>query len=178
MPDRIIENSETEVPEIPEILEKVMLFALDEAKEKMGQGGDLVPFSALVVKDNLFVETHPGDSTEECFSGAARTVEGARGANAYAFCYDGFVDTDAGVVDAVIAEGGIPGEPEGMAIGYLYTTKDGTVVFEEDPAYIGKAPNFMAGLKDFEEYDDEELETKYFDDEYDKSFDGDEALSD
>jgi len=173
MADRIIENSETEVPEIPEILEKVLLFALDEAKEKMDQGADLVPFSALVVKDNLFIETHPGDSVEECFDAARRTVEGARGADAYAFCYDGFIDTDAGAIDALIAEGGIPGEPEGMAVGYLYTTKDGATVFEDDPAYIGKAPNFMARLKDFDEYAEEELEAKYLDDEPGQALDDD-----
>ncbi|MCL2826671.1 MAG: hypothetical protein FWD72_04630 [Eggerthellaceae bacterium] len=178
MPDRTIENSETEVPEIPEVLEKVMLFALDEAKEKMQQGADLVPFSVLVVKDNLFIETHPGDTAEECFDDARHTVEGTRGANAYALCYDGFVETDAGTVDAVIAEGGIPGEPEGMAIGYLYAINGDEVVFEEEPAYIGEAPNFMAGLKDPEFYDEDDLDPRYFEDEYDESFDDDQGLLD
>ena len=39
MADREVENSSEEVPEIPEVLEKVLLFALDEAKNKMSQGG-------------------------------------------------------------------------------------------------------------------------------------------
>ena len=67
MADRTVETTAEEVPEIPEILEKVLLFALDEAKEKMEQGSDVVPFTALVVKENLFIESHPGDSAEECF---------------------------------------------------------------------------------------------------------------
>ena len=33
MADRTVENSSEEVPEIPEMLENVLLFALDEAKE-------------------------------------------------------------------------------------------------------------------------------------------------
>ena len=37
MADRTVETTAEEVPEIPEILEKVLLFALDEAKEKMEQ---------------------------------------------------------------------------------------------------------------------------------------------
>ena len=40
MADREVESSDVEVPEIPEILEKVLLFSLDEAKEKMTQGSD------------------------------------------------------------------------------------------------------------------------------------------
>lgn len=165
MSDRSVENSETEVPEIPEILEKVLLFVLDEAKEKMEQGADVIPFTALVVKDNLFIENHPGDSADECFEGARNTVQGARGASAYAFCYDGYIETDAGTKDALIAEGGIPGEDEGMAIGFLYSLKGEKPTFEEGPAYIGEAPNFMADLKDAEEYSDDEIDDKFIDED-------------
>ena len=148
MADRTVETTAEEVPEIPEILEKVLLFALDEAKEKMEQGSDVVPFTALVVKENLFIESHPGDSAEECFGYARHTVEGARGAEAYALCYDGYVEIDDGTKDALIAEGGVPGEDEGYAVGYLYSVNDeGEATFEEEPAYIGEAPNYMADLK-------------------------------
>lgn len=165
MSDRTVESSETEVPEIPELLEKVLLFALEEAKEKMEQAADVIPFTALVVKDNLFLENHPGDSAEECFDAAKNTVQGARGASAYAFCYDGYIETDAGTKDVLIAEGGLPGEDEGVAIGFLYTVEGEKVVFEENPAYIGEAPNFMADLKDADEYSDEEIDEKFIDDE-------------
>ena len=168
MVDRVVESGETEVPEIPEILEKVLLFALDEAKEKMSQGADVVPFTTLVVKENLFIESHPGDSAEECFAFARHTVEGARGAEAYGFCYDGYVETDAGTQDAIIAEGGVPGDDEGYAIGYVSNIVDDKPVFESDPAYIGAAPNFMAKLKDAAEYDEEEIDEKYLDDEFDE----------
>ena len=52
MADRTVEITSTEVPEMPEILEKVLLFALTEAKEKAVAGQDVIPFTALVVKDN------------------------------------------------------------------------------------------------------------------------------
>ena len=134
MADRTVENSSEEVPEIPEMLENVLLFALDEAKEKMEEGAELVPFTTLVVKENLFIESHPGDSSEECYNLAQHTVEGARGADAYAFCYDGYVET-------VDDEGG-------------YT-------FEEEAAYIGEAPNFMAKLKSGVDYGEDEIDEKY-----------------
>ena len=108
MADRNIENASTEVPEIPDELERVLVFALDEAKEKIEGGEDVIPFTTLVVKDNLFIESHPGDSAEECFEAAEKNVRGARGADCYAFCYDGYIETDDGVKDALIAEGGVP----------------------------------------------------------------------
>ena len=95
--DRNIENASTEVPEIPDELERVLVFALDEAKEKIEGGEDVIPFTTLVVKDNLFIESHPGDSAEECFEAAEKNVRGARGADCYAFCYDGYIETDDGV---------------------------------------------------------------------------------
>lgn len=166
MADRIVESSDAEVPEIPEVLEKVLLFSLGEAKEKLSQGADVIPFTSLVVKENLFIETHPGETAEECFALARHTVEHARGANAYALCYDGYVETDDGTKDAVIAEGGVPGVDEGYAVGYLYTEgADGELEFESEPAYIGEAPNYMAGLKDANEYGDDEIEDRYLEED-------------
>lgn len=167
MTDRVVDTTPEDVPELPETLEKVLLFALDEAREKMSQGADVIPFTALVVKDNLFIETHPGDSAEECFNFARHTVEGARGAEAYAFAYDGFIETDDGMKDALIAEGGVPGEAKGHAIAYLYTVTgdEGNVTFEEDAAYVGEAPNFMEGLKDAEAYADDEIEARYLEED-------------
>ena len=170
MTDRIVDAGEEEVPEIPEILEKVMLFALDEAKEKINQGADVIPFTTLVVKENLFIESHPGENADECFADAKHTVEGARGAEAYAFCYDGYIETDKGTKDALIAEGGIPGEPEGMAIGYLYSLVNEKPVFEKEPAFIGEAPNFMADLKEADAYTEEDIDEKYIDEEVDAEF--------
>lgn len=166
MADRVVESSDVQIPEIPEILEKVLLFALDEAKEKIMQGAEVIPFTALVVKDNLFIESHPGETAEECFSYARHTVENARGADAYALCYDGYIEVDDETKDALISEGGIPGEDEGVAVGYLYARgQDGELLFESEPAYIGEAPNFMGELRDAAEYDEQDIEGKYLDDE-------------
>lgn len=162
MADRVIENDSQEVPEIPEELERVLVFSLDEAKEKVLGGETLIPFTALIVKDNLFLESHPGDSAEECFAAAEANVRGARGAGAYAFCYDGYIETDDGVKDAIIAEGGEPGADTGYAVAYLYTVADdGSYNFESEAAYIGEAPNFMENLKEPVDYTDDEIEDKY-----------------
>ena len=162
MADRVLETMPEEVPELPDLLEKVLIFALEEMKEKLEQGQDIIPFSCLVVKDNLFMESHPGDTPEQCFADARHTVEGARGAEAYAMGYDGYIETDEGVKDALIAEGGLPGEDAGHAIGYLYTMDDeGNVTFADEAAYIGEAPNFMEGLKAADEYAEEEMDQRF-----------------
>lgn len=166
MVDRVVESSNIEVPEIPEVLEKVLLFLLGEGKEKMSHGDDVVPFTGLVVQENLFLETHPGESADECFSLARHTVENARGAAAYGLCYDGYIEIDDEAKDALIAEGGIPGEDAGMAVGFFYAmNEEGAPVFEEEPLYIGEAPNFMSDLKEADQYEEDDIEEKYLDDE-------------
>ncbi len=165
MADREVESEIDEVPEIDETLESVLLYALKEAREHMEAGEEVVPFTALAVKESLFLETHPGEDAEECFSAARHTVQNAKGADAYAFCYDGYVDTDAGTKDALIAEGGLPGEPDGIAIGYLYeeSENEGEVpAIQDEPVYIGPAPNFML-FAVVDEAEEEDMDEDYSD---------------
>ena len=147
MAERIIENETDEVPEFPGILQQIMLTALSDAKKKLEAGEEVVPFTALAVKDKLFVETHPGDDADQCLAYARHTVQNATGADGYALCYDGFLDTEEGKLDALIAEGGVPGELMGYAIGCLYEAPEGENAeapkVTSDPFYIGPAPNFM-----------------------------------
>lgn len=162
MADRTVENPGVEIPQMPEILERVLLYALDEGKQKMSEGQEIVPFTALVVKESVFIETHPGENADQCFAAAQHTVSGARGAVAYAFCYDGYIETNEGVKDAIIAEGGVPGASTGYAIGLLYTgDAESGFEFNNNPSYIGEAPNFMERLRDATEYEETEIDGKY-----------------
>ena len=144
MAERMV-DPEAKAPEedIDDVLKTVIHAVLDEAVTKMEAGEDVVPFTGLAVKENLFIETHPADDVEECFLAARREVEGARGATAYAFCYDGYIETEDGMKDALIAEGGLPGEEQAYAFGYLYDENG----INKDITYIGPAPNFMENLK-------------------------------
>lgn len=144
MADRVVDPV-NDAPEgdIDDVLKAVIKAVLDEAATKMENGEDVIPFTGLAIKENLFIETHPGEDANECFTKARQEVQGARGATAYAFCYDGYIETDEGVRDALIAEGGLPGEPDGYAFGYLYDDEG----VEREIVYIGPAPNFMKHLK-------------------------------
>ena len=144
MVDRVVDpENDIPVEDVEDTLKTVIIAVLNEAADKMEAGEEVVPFTGLAVKENLFIETHPGEDTEKIFLAARKEVQGARGATAYAFCYDGYLDTEDGAVDALIAEGGLPGEEQGFAFGYLYD-EDGV---DREVVYIGPAPNFMEGLK-------------------------------
>ena len=144
MAERMVDPEATAPEEdIDDVLKTVIRAVLDEAAGRMEAGEEVVPFTGLAVKENLCIETHPGDDVEECFLAARREVEGARGATAYAFCYDGYIETEDGMRDALIAEGGLPGEEQAYAFGYLYDDKG----INREITYIGPAPNFMENLK-------------------------------
>ena len=161
MADRNVESDAIGVPQLDETLEVLLLQTIEEAQQRMDDGEDVVPFTALLVGESVFEETHTG-TTDECFETAQSTIEGAEGARAYAFCYDGYVETDDGTHDALIAEGGVPSADKGFAVGQLYTVDDeGSVTFESEPVYIGPAPNFMIALRDADEYTDDEIDEKY-----------------
>lgn len=147
-----------EVIEIPLILENVLRYCLNDARDRMLKGEQVNPFSALAVGETLFMEEHVYDTPDECFASAKRTVGKARGARTYGFCYDGYVDTDFGRSDALIAQGGMPGEPYGHAIGLIYKVNDeGKPEFRAEPIYVGPAANYMCLLPlDVEEQAEDE----------------------
>lgn len=152
--------AEEERVELPPVLESVLRYCLKDAQERMEKGEQVVPFTALAVGETLFMEEHAFDSPDECFADARRTVENARGALAYGLCYDGYVDTSMGRSDALIAQGSVPGDEYGHAIGVLYKVDDeGNKKFQDEPIYIGTCLNYMSGLVEDEdgglEVDDE-----------------------
>ena len=146
--------------EIEPVLESVLRYCLKDARERMEKGEQVAPFSALAVGDTLFMEEHAADTAAESFAAARRTVSNARGAKAYGFCYDGYIEVDtaleSGVTrDCIIAEGGTPGAEYGHAIGLPYRIdKDGNLKFHEEPIYVSRALNYMLSL-DLSDLDDE-----------------------
>lgn len=136
-----------QVVEIPLLLENVLRFSLNQARDRMLKGERIEPFTALAVGDTLFFEVQEGETPDECFASARKTVSGAKGARTYGFCYDGFVDTATGRTDALIAQGGMPGEPYGHAIGLIYhADKEGNLKFHNEPIYVGPCQNYMLSM--------------------------------
>lgn len=144
MADRNVESDELGVPQIDETLEILLLQTIEEAQERMEAGSEVVPFTALLNGETVTEDTHTG-TTEECFESARKTVEAATGARAYVLCYDGYIDTDAGRKDAIIAEGGTADGGKGVAVCLMYEEGDDVLTFDEEVVYLAEAPNFLAG---------------------------------
>jgi len=130
-------------------LDKVVLFALDEAMEKLEQNGELEPFTVVLHGDNLHIESHPGEDAVECFNAAITAVQNlAHVMEAYVFAYDGYINTDSGTRDALIAERGTPDSDTAEAFAILYTLDeegDGSLTFEEGIYKLGPAPSLLYG---------------------------------
>lgn len=96
---------EEDAVEISEALEQLVLYAVDEARAKLDEVREIIPFTVLLQGENLYFETHPGDDPDECRDSARNTVRQAESSiESYAFCYDGYVETDDGSEDAIIVE--------------------------------------------------------------------------
>lgn len=140
--------------------DKIVLYALDEAMEKLTHTGELEPFTVILHGDNLHVESHPGEDVVECVNSAADAVKRLEHvATSYVFAYDGYVTTDEGAQDAIIAERGKPGDETAEAFAVLYTVDeegDGTLSFEEGVYDLGEAPSMLqdepVSVDDLEEF--------------------------
>jgi hypothetical protein len=133
--------------DIDEDLQKILYYAFDEATKKIENGEDMVPFTLTLAGDDVFMDEHPGDETEQCFDSAKKSVNlVAHLANAYVFCYDGFINTEDGEeYDMLICELGIKNEPKGNGYGLVYRINedDDSVVFDEAMLDLGEVDNLF-----------------------------------
>ena len=145
--------------EMSENLEKVACFAFDEAAEKLRQAGNFEPFTILLIGENIHIETHPGDTVEQCFDSAWNTVAKSPSATeAYVFCYDGFVETDDDPeADAIIVECADKDADFANVLCKLYTVTDGDYDIDEQIAFLDVTDSmFFEPIEDEDEAEGEE----------------------
>ena len=80
-------------------------------------------------------------------SAHARAVATASGfASHYCFCFDGFVDTDEGEMDAIVIEAAEREQEEAFAIVNLYRVDDagdGTIEFDDQLAFVATTESWF-----------------------------------
>ena len=129
--------------EMDDILERITFYCLDEARKKLEAGEECVPFTAVVSDDQMFIETYPGDDVMSRRADAEANVKSSSTFSThYAFCYDGFLMTDDGQLDALIVECATRDMEKAYVIGLLYKEEDGKLEFAETPAYIDDVESF------------------------------------
>lgn len=135
---------ETETLEMDEVLEKITFYCLNTAREKIEAGEEFVPFTVVVEGEQLFEETYPLDDVVSCRANVEANVKSSSTFSThYAFCYDGFLMTDDGQLDAIIVECAERDMEQAYVIGLLYRQEeDGAYTFEDMPAYLDKVETF------------------------------------
>lgn len=140
MSDEIYESDEQTELEIDEVLDQVIRYCAEEAKEKLIETGSFEPFTVVVEGEDMYVETHPGEDPESIQASAKATVASASSfATHYCFCIDGYVDTDQGQLDAIVIEGAERDMDEAYIIVNLYKideSGEGSIEFEEELAFL------------------------------------------
>ncbi len=132
--------------EMDEDMKKVLFYAIDEACGKLAGEGRLVSFTVVLAGDDLFFDFHPDEDVAECLQSAASAVNTiAHLADGYVFCYDGFMETDDGQSDMLIAEVGRKHEDGAVAFGLAYAvSEDGSsVTFDEALISLGDVDNLF-----------------------------------
>ena len=138
--------------------DKMVFFAFDEARQKLEQGGEVEPFAVTLSGDDLYVESHPGESIIDCFNSARIAIDTMRSLiSAYVFCYDGYVNLDEGTHDALIAERAQKDDEVGEAFALFYHVDEeggGLIEFDEEVFSLGEAPSLFIT----DEFDETSLE--------------------
>lgn len=143
--------------EISDMLEQILLFAIQEAKDRLAEDGEFSPFAATLVRDVMYFDSIVGETPDEMYEKAEELISGLDGITGYAFCYDGWMDDEQ--TDAIIVEGGLPGEQAGVAIGNPYTVDDaGAYDFADEVLFLGESPNYAENLNPADDWSPEDEE--------------------
>ena len=140
--------------ELDEVLEKITFYCFDEARKKIEAGEECVPFTCGVSGEQMFVESYPGEDVTMCRKNAEANVKSSSSfSNCYAFCYDGFLMTDDGQLDAILVECAQRDMESSYVIGLLYKKEGDQLQFAETPAFIQAGETFYdaAAVKAAEE---------------------------
>lgn len=134
--------------QVSENVRKAMDYAFDEAQQRLisiNQSFD--PFTVTVVDAGLEINDHPAE-TPLAVRESVKMLLAQDMPEGYALCYDGWVDTDDGHLDAVIVEVCDRGAADAFTLALIYSVIDGEYTFETDYGYAGPVePLFPAGTK-------------------------------
>ncbi len=131
--------------EMSETLAKVVAYCLGEARMKIEDGSGVVPFSVIVKGDDMYIEEFPGEDVVASRRKAEDAIRAASDvATDYGLCYDGFLNSNQGQIDAVLVEAGNRDMDHSLVIGLIYEVgEDGKAKFVNQPAFIQNGAQFF-----------------------------------
>lgn len=121
--------------------------AFEDARTCLASDGGMCAFSILATADGFVVSDHPGESVDDVYR-SARALMARELPESYVFCYDGFVETDAGRVDAIICETARRGAPHATILAQTYSGTTPAIAFAGGYMSAGEAKSlYPAGTK-------------------------------
>jgi hypothetical protein len=130
-----------------QILERTVLYALSQGREKLEEDGTFDPFTVLISGEELYIEKHPGADEAECYASARRTVyQMERLCDAYVLCYDGYLTLDDGPNDALVVEYASKEDEHAQLIALLYHLHDDHCHFDETLYQVGQADTLFGAM--------------------------------
>jgi hypothetical protein len=141
-----------------QVLERAVLYAFEQGRQMLEEGGEFEPFTILIDGEELYIEEHPGTSEEESYASARRTVyQMERICTAYVFCYDGYIDLDDGANDALVVEFANKGDAQAQIIVVMYHRHGDHYHFNDTFYQVGEASTLFGGSPDGSPGDDADV---------------------
>ncbi len=131
--------------EMEENIQKILFYSLDTAASKLAENGSFDPFTTILAGEDVFVNSYPNGEDIDYYELAAQSVNViAHLAEAYVFCYDGYIELADEEIDAIIAEVGKKHEDQAFGFGLAYGySEDGSFYTDEGMANLGEVENLF-----------------------------------
>lgn len=127
--------------------QQALNFAFNEAQERLKAMGTFDPFLVTVVDGGVEFNDTPGSSPVAVRENV-KMILAQDMPEAYILCYDGYVETDEGTLDCVVAEAADRGNADAYNLALLYTKDAEGFMFEADYVFVGPAAVlYPAGTK-------------------------------
>lgn len=140
------EDPEYEEIELSEDLQKILFYSIDEALGKLEKEDTYVPFTVTLAGEDIFLDKQDAEEVDECFALAKEAVNLiAHIADAYVFCYDGYIELEDGTEsDMIVAEVGVKGDDSAKVFGLMYgRNEDDELCYDEALIDLGLSDNLF-----------------------------------
>lgn len=140
------DDSEYEEIELSEDLQKILFYSIDEAINHLENEDTYTPFTVTLAGEDVFLDKHDGEEVEDCFKLAKDAVNLiAHIADAYVFCYDGYIELEDGTEsDMIISELGVKGDDSAKVFGLMYRyDENGQLNYDEALVDLGLSDNLF-----------------------------------
>lgn len=117
-------------------------YALDEAMQKLSSMHELCPFLVVCDATGMYISDHDYENAQMMYQSMAQVLKDEE-CHFYIAVYDGEVETDNGVTDALVIEHATKQDIQSHVFALPYTFVDNQFVFSDGIGEVGTAENIF-----------------------------------